>query len=928
MTRPSIFTVGGTVQAGSGRYIPRKVDEALLALCRTRTFAFVLSARQMGKSSLMVNTAQRLAEEGTRSVIIDLSQIGVQVSPEAWYLSLLTRTEDRLDLDTDAYQWWENHAHMGYAQRLTQFFQEVLLHEITAPVVIFIDEIDSTLSLPFTDDFFAAIRYVYNARASVPAFKRLSFVLIGVATPNDLIGDPRRTPFNIGQEVDLDYFTAEEAMLLAEGFDFPREEARQVLHWILKWTGGHPYLTQRLCAVVAERHPDQVTEGDVDQAVATTFFEEKSEQDSNLRFVHHMLTRWAPDLMAGLTMYQHVWRGRRVLDDGQSLAITHLKLSGIVGRQNGQLRVSNLIYASVFDRRWLKKQWPEHWIKRVPPVTIGLVAALFVAVILLGLFLFQTQRARQAQTQTAFQAQLNAQLTAQAEVSDSLRGVAEAVNAQLSQINTQLSDQAGISDFLRAETETTNALLSAQIDVSDSLNAQLSQINARLSDQAQTSDSLRGTAEERLDEAQAARLETITIALANKAQRQLRLGDAALGALLARQAFLFNQAGAGEFLAPVYDALVQALNALAGTGSGVQGGPEVIADFQGEIRSVAYSPDGRWMAAGSDDGTVGLWTNGTITLKRLQGHTAGVRSLAFSPDASLLASGSNDHTVQVWRNLEQDRPHREQVGRHEGGVWALAFTPDAARLASAGADRTVRIWPVRGPGEGVVLNVAKDARIRTLAFSPDGAVLAFGSEDGTVQLWAWEEPGRQPVVWDSGQERVHALAFHPSGELLVSGGYRPPMRLWRLPEGGARPEPERVLRGHEGPVNAVAFSADGALLASGSADHSVQLWNVDRLDRSPILLQDHTAWVWSVAFSPDGARLSSGSADGSVRIWNIKPERLAAQVCSAVDGRELDAGEWSQFVGADFPYERDYQPCSATAAEQRTSAKNNKGGEQ
>ena len=62
MTRPSIFTVGGTVQAGSGRYIPRKVDEALLALCRTRTFAFVLSARQMGKSSLMVHTAQRLAE--------------------------------------------------------------------------------------------------------------------------------------------------------------------------------------------------------------------------------------------------------------------------------------------------------------------------------------------------------------------------------------------------------------------------------------------------------------------------------------------------------------------------------------------------------------------------------------------------------------------------------------------------------------------------------------------------------------------------------------------------------------------------------------------------------------------------------------------------------------------------------------------------
>ena len=65
-------------------------------------------------------------------------------------------------------------------------------------MVIFIDEIDSTLSLPFTDDFYAAIRYVYNARARAPEFQRLSFVLIGVATPSDLISDPKRTPFNIG----------------------------------------------------------------------------------------------------------------------------------------------------------------------------------------------------------------------------------------------------------------------------------------------------------------------------------------------------------------------------------------------------------------------------------------------------------------------------------------------------------------------------------------------------------------------------------------------------------------------------------------------------------------------------------------------------------------------------------------------------------
>ena len=94
MAKQSIYTVGGTVQASGGLYIPRKADEDLLALCRAGTFAYVLTSRQMGKSSLMVRTAERLAQEGIRSVIIDLKQIGVQVTAEEWYLGLLTTIEE------------------------------------------------------------------------------------------------------------------------------------------------------------------------------------------------------------------------------------------------------------------------------------------------------------------------------------------------------------------------------------------------------------------------------------------------------------------------------------------------------------------------------------------------------------------------------------------------------------------------------------------------------------------------------------------------------------------------------------------------------------------------------------------------------------------------------------------------------------------
>src|SRR5207247_1663132 len=97
------------------------------------------------------------------------------------------------------------------------------------------------------------IRYLYNARVLVPEYQRLSFVLIGVATPSDLISDPQRTPCNIGQRVDLTDFTSDEALPLADGLSLPSDEARDVLCRVMHWTGGHPYLTQRLCHAIAEQ---------------------------------------------------------------------------------------------------------------------------------------------------------------------------------------------------------------------------------------------------------------------------------------------------------------------------------------------------------------------------------------------------------------------------------------------------------------------------------------------------------------------------------------------------------------------------------------------------------------------------------------------------------------------------------------------------
>src|SRR5262245_26776752 len=253
MVDPPIYTIGGTVQAGSGRYIARRADEELLALCRAGAFAYILAARQMGKSSLMLRTAERLAAEGIRSVQIDLTLIGTQVDAASWYFGLLFEFRRQLRLQTNVLDWWQTYAELGPTQRFSLFCEEMLLREILGPLVIFIDEIDTTLSLPFTDDFYAAIRGLYMERAQNPELARLSFVLLGVATPGDLARDPKRTPVNIPQRVEMTDFSFDEALPLAEGLGLPEIEARQVLQWVLDWTSGHPYLTQRLCQTITER---------------------------------------------------------------------------------------------------------------------------------------------------------------------------------------------------------------------------------------------------------------------------------------------------------------------------------------------------------------------------------------------------------------------------------------------------------------------------------------------------------------------------------------------------------------------------------------------------------------------------------------------------------------------------------------------------
>ncbi|HKY53372.1 MAG TPA: AAA-like domain-containing protein, partial [Anaerolineales bacterium] len=374
MDKQFIYTVGGTVQAGGGVYIRRKADNELLELCRQSEFAFILSSRQVGKSSLIVRTAQQLESENIRSVTIDLSAIGVKVSPDEWYMGILNEIYSNLELKTDVFTWWMDHAKLGPAQRLTNFFKDVLLKEVKEQIVLFFDEIDSTLSISFSDDFYVAIRSVYNARATIPDFKRLSFVLVGVATPSDLISDNKRTPFNIGRRVEISDFNLTEAVPLVENFGI---QATQILTWVFQYTSGHPYLTQRLCAYLA-RSKEAIDEQIVAHTVERLFTSEQGRQDPNLQFVRDMLSaRSRGDVQKVLRTYRDIRSGKKVTDDERSVAKAYLKLSGVVRPDKGFLKVRNEIYNTIFNPQWIQETTPKNW-QKVVFASLGVLAILLM----------------------------------------------------------------------------------------------------------------------------------------------------------------------------------------------------------------------------------------------------------------------------------------------------------------------------------------------------------------------------------------------------------------------------------------------------------------------------------------------------------------------------------------------------------------------
>ena len=760
------YQVGGSLPADAPSYVERQCDRDYYDLLKERKYCYVFNCRQMGKSSLRVRVTHKLQAEGVVRATIDPQKIGVEVTCEQWYASAIRSLVGDLDLKNkfDLRSWIRERELLSPVQRFAEFIETVVLQEVDAPIVIFVEEIDRLLSLKFgMDDFFGLVRSFFEDRPTKPEYNRLTFSFLGVATPTDLIQSHNTSAFNIGYAVEMAGFTLTEALPLMQGLASKVANPQDYLEEAVKWTGGQPFLIQRLLGMMEKELagialPENIAvwvENLVQERIVTNW--ESQDAPPHLTTIRDRVLSVEEKLRGRmLGCYQQVLADGELADD-RSEERSKLRLTGLVVRRDGRLISYNPIYGAVFNNSWVEGQLAD-----LRPDFYG----------------------------SAFRAWQDADL----KDSFLLRGEA-LQNADEWSRGKRLSD--ADEEFLRESREIEKVESNLKLEAE------------RQARETAEQERLIALKQQEIAEEEARILEERAIILDDakqKADRRVKVGSAILAVTLALAGGAgvwatrsVNEADTSKRIAndikvkaesdkqkaekELSDALIQKQNAETKTDSATSAlkntltetakakeekekADAEVAKAKDELGKLAEESEMRLASANTELRQAEASTERSeaarqvalnkialadVTLTTVNAKIAfldndGIKFMLLAVDASKKLKQIVNQS-QEWQELQQDVllilqqatyrvPEQNRLKGHTGGVRSANFSADGSKIVTASDDKTARVWDIKG-------NLIAELKghidvVKSANFSADGSEIVTASLDNTARVWEIE----------------------------------------------------------------------------------------------------------------------------------------------------------------------------------------------